>query len=514
MIRYLLLLCFLFLAECGGGGSSGASPPAQAPSPGTFWAIDFTNSASYTVSAAKVAEGVHCQIFLENGQSVPQADINAIMTQFDSAIYPNEITAFGSEPNPGIDGDPKIYILLLNVKDGFTPGTSSSFVAGYFDPTNEYALSSQNPHSNQKELLVMNINPAAKINSSGTAFFASIAHEFQHLIHWEQKTRQRGVNDDTWIDEAMAQVARTYCGYGPDYASVFNYEHDMGLNVNHSLTNFDETVGNYGMVYMWAQYFKDRIGGNIFHAMLHNNLTGINSVNAALATEGSGKDFTSTFRDWALANFFGDGTTVEVPLSNPAWSYTSINTGPGLHTYNNGQDSVTLPGLFPTSRQNPTTLQALDQWSLGYYSFTPADPGAATGTVTWTRNASTTTASFINGNTASASVTFDMVPGTPNTFTNVGYLVYENPSLTTYLSSPSPVDTVAHTSIMSVAAAPAAVATPVTARTPREMLAAMDASFVVRRFVQETGKPHPAYVDFWFRERERTLRVKGIRPPF
>lgn len=189
------------LFGCGGGGGS---PPAPAPlGQGSFWAADFTSNGSYVVNSAKVAEGAHCYVYLENGQTVLQATINNIANQFDNVIYPADTAAFGSEPTPGIDGDPKIFILLLNVRDGFTP-KSQSFVAGYFNPANEYALSSQNPDSSQKEILYLNVNPATYFIPGSIDFYATMAHEFQHMIHWEQKSHQQDVLDETWLDEAMA----------------------------------------------------------------------------------------------------------------------------------------------------------------------------------------------------------------------------------------------------------------------------------------------------------------------
>lgn len=513
MKKFLLLLYVSVLFGCGGGGGGSSAPTPLGE--GSFWAVNFTNDSFYVVNATKVKDGVHCHIYVENGQRVDSAAIDAIINQFDNFIYPDDIAAFGTEPNPGIDSDSKINILLLNVNDGFIAGTSKSFVAGYFDPTNEYALTSQNSHSNQKEILFMNINPAAHIDPTKVEFFAILAHEFQHMIHWEQKTHQMKVNDYTWIDEAMAQVARTYCGYGPDYASVYDYENDP----NHSLTAdpFDGTVGSYGMVYMWAQYFKDQFdplaatknNHTIFWEMLHNSSTGIDEVNDALQAVNSSQTFTTAFRNWAMANYFGNGTTVPVPSGNPEWSYVSINTWPG-----NYPNSVTLPGLFSTD--NAPSLASLKPWSLGYYRYTPAS-GATTGTVTWTRGAATATAaSFINGNPPT-SVTFDVTSGASNPFATIGYLIYENPSSASYTSSPS-VDNVAHTAITSVAAAMSAItsttSTPVVPQSPSEVLAAMNASPAVRRYVQETGKPHRAHVDSWFREKEKALRAQGIRPPF
>ena len=356
----------------------------------------------------------------------------------------------------------------------------------------------------------MNINPATGVDPSGTEFFATISHEFQHMIHWEQKTHLQNIVDDTWIDEAMSQVARTYCGYGPDYFSVLAYERDP----NHSLINFDETVGNYGMVYMWAQYFKDRVANNIFFTILHNNQSGMNSVNAALTTIGYSKDFTGTFRDWAVANAFGDGTTLAVPPGHPEWSYTSINTWPGAHTFNNGQNTVNLPGLFPTT--NATSLVSLKPWSISYNSYIPA-AGSTSGTVTWKPNSSLTSASFIDGNQAGPTVTLNMTPNLAITFQTIGYLINSFTPPSPFPASPAG-DTVTHTAVTSVAASVSSITTTADAskppRTPSEVLAAMNASPVVRSYVQETGKPHRAYVDSWFKEKEKELRAQGIRPPF
>lgn len=502
MRKFLVLWWLIMLAGCGSGGSSAPQPAATTLN---FWAFNFVTNTSYQTTATKVAEGTHCYVYLENGlSSNPSAgEITAIVNSFDNAVYPGDTAAFGGEPNPGVDGDPKVYILLLNIKDGFGPG-SPSFLAGYFDPNNEYAVSG----SNLREILYMNVNPqlTSGFVPGSTDFMATVAHEFQHMIHWEQKTHQRGVLDDTWLDEAMAQVARTYCGFGPDYFSIRDYEDDP----NHSLTNFDETIGNYGMVYLWAQYFKDRLGSSIFFTMLHNSLTGRASVNAALATSGSPKDFAATFRDWAIANYFGNGTTV-TPLANyPEWSYVSVNTWPGTYTFNNGQDSATLPGLFTVT--NATTLTPLAAWSLGFYGYTPSTP--PNGTVTWSQGATSERAAFVNSGTSPTTVFSNATSGHTYAFATKGYLLFQNLSSASGSSSGA---TVAHTAVVATPAAamlPASRSATASPRTPGEYLAAMNANPLVRRFVLETGRPRPVYLGPYFREREKALRATGARPPF
>jgi len=489
MKRLLLALwCAAVLAGCGGGGGTTyvaplpQNPPYVVP-PGmtAFWAVNLTTNTPYQTSAAKVAEGVHCYVYLEQGMTVSQATIDAIRDEFDTNIYPHITAAFGAEPNPGVDNDPKLYILLLNIRDGFSYPTSPTYIAGYYDPNSEY-LTSQYVYSNQKEIFFMNVNPALghSFAPGSTDFYRVLAHEFQHMVHWEQKTHQRGVMDDTWLDEGMAQVAQTYCGYGADYDAVYTFENAP----SNSLTVWNDTVDDYGVVYMWAQYYKDRVGSDIFFRMLHNSLTGIASVNSALSAAGYPKDFTGTFRDWAVANYYGDGTTVSIPAGHAEWSYTSINTWPGTH------NGILLPGLFPASRQNLLSLSKLDPWSLGFYSYTPGTP--PTGSVAWTPNVATEKGTLVDA--GSGAVTYDMTSGVTYGYTTQGYLMVQNP---TGSATPGG-DTVVRTSVATTA----------------QLLVAANASPSVRAMVAETGKPQRIDIGPSLRDREKGMRAQGMRPQF
>lgn len=480
MKRLIVILWGLaVLAGCGGGGGGGATGVIQPPAPSTgtqFWAVDFTSNSYYQVTANKVAEGAHCYVYLEQGQAVAPAAISEMVNQFDNNIYTSEIAAFGSEPNPGVDNDPKIFILLLNIRDGFNLPAAPSFIAGFFDPANELA----HANSNQKEMFYMNVNPALGTNfvPGSTDFFRTLAHEFQHMIHWEQKNRLRGVNDDTWLDEAMGMVAPAYCGYGADYEAVNTFQHAP----SDSLTGWNDSFTDYGVVYMWAQYYKDRVGNDIFFRMLHNGLTGIASVNSALTAAAYPKDFTGTFRDWAMANYYGNGTTVPVPAGHPEWSYTSINTWPGTY------DGMPIPGLFPASRQNATTLQPLDPWSLGFYSYTPVTPPA--GSITWTPTAVTEKGAFVDAGSSAA--TFDMTSGTIYSFTGTGYLVVQNPA-----GSATSGSTVVRADM-----------------SPAQVLAAANASPYVLARAAMGGKPQRVDIGPSLRDRAKGPGFQGITPQF
>jgi hypothetical protein len=448
-----------------------------------FWAYNFATDSYYFVNAGKVGEGRHCYVYLEQGKSADPATLAALVNEFDSAIYPGDTNAFGSEPNPGVDGDPKIYLLLLDIKDGFNPSSAPTYVAGYFDPANEYTAD-QNTKTNLKEMFYMDISPSTP---GSTDFYATLAHEFQHMIHWEQKTNLQGLNDDTWLDEGMSSVARTYCGLGADTPGntageslLSVYEEDP----SHSLTVWDSTIDSYAVTYMWSQYFKDRFDPQsgqytIFWRMIHNDRTGIASVDAALTGIDPGK-FYGTFRDWTIANAFGNIP----PLGHQEWSYTSLAGWHGLY--------LEAPGSIAWNTQ---TLSALARWSAGYYAYAP-NPN---GTITWNRPAgSPDTASLIDtggsANAGSWKVTDPLTAGTTYSYTRNGYLVNQNPA-----GSSGGGDGVINKAL---------------AVTPRQLLKTAGRNPLLLNHYRRTGTPTHICVDSYFRDKERELRAGGARPHF
>ncbi|HZZ99286.1 MAG TPA: hypothetical protein VFK07_01070, partial [Candidatus Paceibacterota bacterium] len=95
-----------------------------------------------------------------------------LANEFDNNIYPKETAFWGSEADPGIDGDAHITVLLEELKSG---------TGGYFDSSNGYPTSVA-PNSNEREMLILN---ADSLNQGHLDAF--LAHEMQHLISFNQK---------------------------------------------------------------------------------------------------------------------------------------------------------------------------------------------------------------------------------------------------------------------------------------------------------------------------------------
>jgi hypothetical protein len=467
-----------------------------------FWAYDFVQNSYYFVSANLAGEGTYCLIYLEDGKFVDPNTINGIVNQFDTAIYANEVLIFGEEPNPGIDGNPKIFIFLHDIRDGYSP-VSDGYIAGYFNPLDEYDISIV-PYSNQKELFNMDINPGIP---GDQVFFRTLAHEFQHLISWNQKTNLRGVYEDTWLEEAMSEIAPVLCSYEPDYSRVIGFQ----VMPWDSLVGWDSSVSDYSTVYMWIQYLKDRVtntdsyGHNVFWNINHTADVGIQAVNTALSAVGYSKDFADIYRDWSIANYLGSAT---IP-GHPEWSYTSIHTEAGFSTIYGP-----LPGLPVSDSQHINTqyVGGLHLWGLDYFQFTKPGPG----TVTWMSTHPTDEAAFID--TSTNTVTFTMVSGTPYTYTNTGLLITRNPtdiekwSLngggTMTFTSMQPGETVSseYSNGTSIMFPEESYKEPTETLTPRALLLQTSSDPMIKALSAKTGRPIPVCVDYFFRSSEKALR--------
>ena len=56
----------------------------------------------------------HSYFWAEDGTDVNEGDMKALMDTFEEKIYPTDREFFGSEANPGVDGDPHIYVLYAS----------------------------------------------------------------------------------------------------------------------------------------------------------------------------------------------------------------------------------------------------------------------------------------------------------------------------------------------------------------------------------------------------------------
>ena len=220
-------------------------------------------------------------------------NLENLSQEFDNKIYPVLTSAFGSEWKPGIDGDERITLLFHLMKPD---------VGGYFRTTDEY-LKLQLPDSNEREMVYL---PIAQIDSPQLKRF--LAHEFVHLITFNQKDKIYGVSEETWLNEARAEYAPTLLGYDDIYDGS-NLQKRVQYFLERPFDSVTEWLNkkyDYGSVNLFTQYLVDQYGVGILLDSLKLKSIGIQSINETLQRYNIKKDFSQIFTDWTIAIFLND----------------------------------------------------------------------------------------------------------------------------------------------------------------------------------------------------------------
>jgi hypothetical protein len=312
--------------------------PADYPL-GTVLEFTATNTDSdddFTVSAELLYKTDNVYFFAEQGVEVNQGDVRQMVDEFQSQAYPTNREFFGSEWSPGIDGDPRLFIL-------YARGLGDS-IAGYYSSADEYVKAAR-PDSNEKEMFYINADGQVP----GDSFLDGVlAHEFQHMIHWYHDR-----NEDSWMNEGSSELASFLNGYGAGFEEEYTFDTDLQLN-----TWGEDARPHYGAAFLFMAYFLDRFGEEATKALVSDPANGMQAVDAVLAQLGitdpaSGQPVTSAdvFGDWVIANYLGDP-----------------DVGDGRYAYHNYPDSPTVEFPADSFSDCPIDYSAtVTQYGADYY---------------------------------------------------------------------------------------------------------------------------------------------------
>ena len=276
-------------------------------------------------------------------QNKIKSDLSFLSSEFENKIYPVLTSTYGFEWKPGIDNDERITVLVHPMK-----GT----VGGYVRIEDEYPLI-QAPYSNTREMIYFNTehisDPLAK---------SFLAHEFMHLITFNQKEREYETEEEIWLNEARSEYAPTLVGYDDIYEES-NLERRAQIfleNPNDSITEWRNKKADYGGLNLFTQYLVDHYGKEILIDSLHCSKVGIESIDYALEKHGFTKKFPEIFSDWI--------NTVFINNCDLDKNYCYLNE--------NLKDFQVIPSLnfLPFSEKSALTVQdSVKDWSGRWYKF-------------------------------------------------------------------------------------------------------------------------------------------------
>ncbi|MFH2115337.1 MAG: hypothetical protein ABIJ86_12610 [Spirochaetota bacterium] len=231
---------------------------------------------------------------------------------YKDGIFRNVSTIFGHEfgggdgGDGGRDGDQHISILLHDIAFDYS-STQTGGIFGYFwskdYDTQQYLDDTYNapvPQTNYAEIFYLDAHFADKFPD---AIYSTMAHEYQHMIHFNMKSIRLGLGSKPWFNEMCSMVAEDLVlgniGLDPvrdgpqSRLDIFTYHYaESGLI---DWLSGDEVLKSYAGAFAFGAYLARNFGGaGFFHELLHNDKVNEAAIDAAMAAPGAlgnGQDF-------------------------------------------------------------------------------------------------------------------------------------------------------------------------------------------------------------------------------
>ena len=194
-----------------------------------------------------------------------------------------------------------------------------------------------------KSMIVVNVtmiyadcNPAMPGNNS---FYYMLAHEFQHMIHWNEDR-----DEELWINEGCSEYAGFICGYGVRPPERFF------ADPNNSLTEWNGDLSDYEKCFLWILYMSEKYGGaSTITQLVKEGGNGIQGIENILQVP-----FHTIFSNWIVANYLDD-----VSVENGQYGYQNIDLSSYAMTCDQIHDS------YPVSSSG-----SVNRWASEYIKFT------------------------------------------------------------------------------------------------------------------------------------------------
>ncbi|MDG6226049.1 MAG: chitobiase/beta-hexosaminidase C-terminal domain-containing protein [Candidatus Thermoplasmatota archaeon] len=227
-----------------------------------------------------VHTGTYCRVFVAQGESVPQSEIEALANTFDERIYPNATSWFHPDDPPS-----RIDIRIYDMGDG--EGGVGGFFIRSFPTRNDLFVDSSD------------VGIADEV----------LAHEFQHLLHYDLDP-----NEEVWLDEGLADLS-IRISLGPDKPALQSHVLALELYPVNDLLDWGEgtppdyyeSIADYGAAYTFIAYLTEHYGGKgLIADLVKDPLNSIASVDNVLAAYGHSDRFGDVYSKVKAANLLDE----------------------------------------------------------------------------------------------------------------------------------------------------------------------------------------------------------------
>lgn len=302
------------------------------------------------------------------------ADLQRFGDIFDDPIYTTDVSVYGTPSD--IDGNGKIIIVLTPAVNALTARTDDSFIAGYFYGC-DLVEASRCAETNRGEIFYSMVpDPDAQFSGRRTkdtvlrTVPGVLAHEFQHMINFAEKSQRLDV---LWLSEALAHMAEELVGKvflargdvatAADFRNANFIRARQYLNVPEFISLISEdspgTLEMRGGAWLLVQYAMGLYGGDALLGRLTKS-TRFGTDNIATET---GRAWRTLLAEFALALWADEAPDLAGVTVDPRLTFVGFDLRSGLGgfplrpTTVNFQDFLTQ-GELPSASQEYFIVQA------------------------------------------------------------------------------------------------------------------------------------------------------------
>jgi hypothetical protein len=281
----------------------------------SFFVINFKEQKYDTVIAKLKSINEHSKIWVDTlailGSQVLNSDIQELADYLEHKTYETSkdntkgiftlVSSYFGEP-PNIDengvkgrGDGKTNVLITDIKDGLD--STNEYIPGYF---NYEDVDIKGNVSNKMDLIYIDSYPGILYQGTRNIkkTLPTIAHEFQHLIHWNYDPKEL-----PFLDESMSFLSEIFCGFRTQLPE----EYFSNTKIPLFDWNSDNTKINESRATLFGEYLREQCGDGFIKYFISNPNTGAEGIDSAIVVAGlKNLSFEKLFTNWAIANYVND----------------------------------------------------------------------------------------------------------------------------------------------------------------------------------------------------------------
>lgn len=327
---------------------------ASAPAPGTRTTFKVYNKDEKFTDVTAEVKYVSANAVIYQDVNAPAggfttADLAGFAALFDDPIFATDTATFGRPSD--IDGNGRIVVLFTPVVNELTPRGSTGFIAGFF-----YGLDlTQEANSNRAEIFYSIVpDPDGRYGDARSrdeilrAVPPVLAHELQHMIHFNERNLVRGspTQEALWLSEALAHMAEDLVGEAlaargdadaaqdfrlANYTRAYRYLEDPRA-VSVIDVRAPGTLEERGAQWLVLKYLAGHFGETaLLKALTQSTLTGVANVERV-----TGEAWDELFNRWAVALWADDAPELAGAPVDSVYTFPNIDLRRELGQFRDG----------------------------------------------------------------------------------------------------------------------------------------------------------------------------------